>query len=105
MQAVTCVVVRCDGCDDPEEEDGFTPHWQSEDEARESLTGEGWRFTAHGLQLCGGCAGRVDCARNGHLWSSWQPHYADPTVEERYCAHCARASEERLAAQAYGTTE
>lgn len=107
LQTITCVTVMCDGCGGDCWErayDGFTPHWPSEDKAREELAGDGWRLDGDG-QVCERCAKIEDCERNGHLWSSWQPHYADPTIEERYCTHCERASEERFVEQAYGATE
>lgn len=103
LRTISCIEVRCDGCglDCWDQLYDGIPHWSSEDKARKELAASGWRLMGDRL-LCGRCGAAEDCDRNGHLWSSWQPSYTDPTVEYRYCTHCTGADEERFAEQAYG---
>jgi hypothetical protein len=73
---VTCVTATCSRCHaTPESEDlGYTPHFDSPEQAREQLTDEedgyGWRIIPgpDGSQelLCQTCASKDQCARLGH---------------------------------------
>jgi hypothetical protein len=101
VQIKTCIVVLCDSCGD-DVYDGWDciPHYESIEQAIEDLTDADWRLSdTDGSQICGRCANTDDCARNGHLMSSWQPclcqwdHVTLPATSPcghrwRYCAHC-----------------
>ncbi|TCC33917.1 hypothetical protein E0H75_42445 [Kribbella capetownensis] len=101
-----CIAVLCDGCGDAwwREGDEFVgvPHYPTEAEAYDELANElGWRIEP-GKQLCPDCSKDEDCARNGHLMTSWKTCWcrantdtAEPTCDHlwRQCAHCGGAYE------------
>ena len=87
FQAHTCVVIACDGCDDPWEEG--TPHFDDEAEAVEYVRGTGWIVTGT-RALCGECAAKETCARVGHKWGGWHDNERQGVRwRTRYCEHCS----------------
>lgn len=91
IRSCTCVVITCDGCDDPWE-DG-TPHFDSEAEAVEYVRGIGWLVT-DATHLCEGCAAKADCAATGHQWGDWWDPArtaAGQPYRRRYCEHCNKS--------------
>jgi hypothetical protein len=64
---VTCVVVRCSGCNaEPPDDGGYSPHFASRDQAQKILTEDyEWRITGD-QWLCRACGEKDECHRLGH---------------------------------------
>lgn len=98
VRFVTCILVNCDGCDDPSPDEEQGPwHWENIDDARKSLPSYGWlvsgdRFT------CGDCAERAACALLDHAWEPWRDLIAEPRRQGgdplpfrlRSCGNCSQ---------------
>jgi len=70
---VTCVTARCSRCGSQacNDDEGYTPHFDSIDAARNELTADyGWQITIGGdgseRWLCRDCAQKTACEQHGH---------------------------------------
>lgn len=87
----TCYEITCDrDCDGRgwDEDDGGTPHFDTEAEAIEYARSCGFVIVG-GSVLCQSCARVADCERTGHQWGEWRPRdpYGVP-CKRRECEHC-----------------
>jgi len=113
LQTHTCVVVLCDGCGEDwwnaGDEFPGAIHFATEADAFQCLTGElGWHVEPD-KQLCPDCTKDEECARNGHLMTSWRTCWCrantdttEPTCGHlwRQCAHCGGAHEKATITEA-----
>jgi hypothetical protein len=89
FETKACVVIVCDGCDDPwgEDSEGI-PHFDSESEAVKYVRGCDW-IVIGAKALCGRCAARETCAKTGHKWMDWRDLELEGVHwRSRYCEHC-----------------
>jgi hypothetical protein len=102
--AVTCGTCQCAYGDD---DDGFTAHFATQDDAATTVTDAGWWVTLWSVQ-CPDCAADQACAELGHAWPDWHtcgcgcaaghpriPAHTRPTIR-RVCQSCQQ-DEERVA--------
>lgn len=90
FQTKTCVVIACDGCDDPWDAGHFdgVPHFESEQEAAEFVRGIGW-IVAGRSAWCDSCAAKMTCERIGHTWLDWSDaERLGVSYRSRHCEHC-----------------
>ena len=95
FQVKTCVILSCDGCDDPWDDDyPGEPHFESESDAVEYMRGSGW-IIAGTQAWCPSCSAKMACARVGHTWLEW----SDLELEgvrwrSRHCDHCSESEQD-----------
>jgi hypothetical protein len=102
----TCIVVACGTCHRAydEDQDGMVVHFDTVDQAADTVTNAGWWVTPDTVQ-CPGCAGEQACAQLGHAWparrdcrcgcTEGDPRIRDHTrpTKVRYCQSCQRVDE------------
>jgi hypothetical protein len=98
LKQITCHVLTCDTCGEPEDVDGMTPHYESADHAHAYSTedpGVGdpevevrvWTWHADGTHACPRCTAKARCAERGHAWRALARHM-------RWCERCCVAHPE-----------
>lgn len=96
VETISCVLILCDECGARawRAHHDHTPIWTTLAQARRVLAAPPYSWRVDGdTYLCPYCARRNDCQRNGHDWAPWEPKAKDPTVKERWCAHCEELDE------------
>src|SRR5205823_1161205 len=89
LQLHTCVIVRCDQCEDSV---GRHAHYATEDAALDAAAAEGWQVGPGGRFWCPACATVLTCEIEGHEFSAWQrpvTSNGQPALSEyRHCQRC-----------------
>jgi hypothetical protein len=88
IRAHTCYIPDCDDpdCTKPFDDEGYTPHFDSDEEAITRLVDEwGWTYTG-GVLRCRDCTRRHQCEQTGHQWEDLSSP-AMPLTRE-YCRNC-----------------
>lgn len=71
---VTCLLIECDVCGGGAEHDDYTPHFETIEQAAESLGGDDveseWLMTA-AEHVCPKCRSKRACQTIGHDWADW----------------------------------
>lgn len=90
-----CLTIVCDGCSrGPEEfnDEGWTPHFDTLDDAVEQLGGgeeHEWLMTPT-EHVCPSCRSERACALVGHEWSDWITSDARGIpMDRRWCSRCS----------------
>ncbi|WP_435110131.1 hypothetical protein [Nocardiopsis synnemataformans] len=85
----TCYIPDCDqpDCTKPFDDEGYTPHFDTAEEAAARLADEwGWTHTG-GVLRCRDCTKRHQCEQTGHDW--YDPSHGDPGFRAEYCRSCS----------------
>lgn len=82
-----CVLLGCDDCEDPWEEDIGTPHFETEAKAIDFALRNDWVIVGESMR-CGRCATKADCAMTGHQYDEWMSKAAPVPYRSRWCEHC-----------------
>jgi len=71
----TCYTVSCDACRSglEDRDEGFTPHFDTEDAAIGSAADDGWHVDIDGHLYCPRCIAAVHCLTDGHDYGPWIP--------------------------------
>jgi hypothetical protein len=84
-----CVVVACDGCPDPWDDQDGVPHFSTEAEAIEVVRSLGWVVVGRRV-LCNSCVAKEVCAATGHVWLEWQQLEMEGVRwRSRHCENCS----------------
>jgi hypothetical protein len=74
IERVHCYIVTCDDCRQQFDETvDYVVHFDTEDEATNYITDNGWLITPDGKHLCQRCWTRFLCEHAGHTWDVWMP--------------------------------
>ena len=70
-----CFTVACDACRAALEDrdEGYLPHFDTEDAAIAAALDEGWRIDTDGALFCARCLAIATCLTDGHDLSDWTP--------------------------------
>ena len=99
IRRIACFVADCDDCHTTYDTDGqgFTLHFDSDQQALDYLAADGWTVAEDGHIRCPGCTARDFCASLNHLWDIWRvcecrgaipAHHANGCGLVRTCAQC-----------------